>query len=298
MIPKTTLEPENYNLTTANMSMEEKTDFRTIYLLTDFSDNARNACKFAMQAFGTGVNYLLINSFEVGGGAATLIDIEEIAREESIEALEREKGWIDNLFPDQNYDVELFSRSGSPVDAIHKLMANFPADLIVVGSKGISKLDNFLIGSVTTSIIRGVNIPVLAVPLKAAYTNMNRLVLASDLNNANKPHVFEMVSKLKKRFGSQVSAATVKIDGAELSASEMSLVNELKNDSGTVVDEIRILKGDNISKELMEYCAVISANLLVVVAKHTTFFKRFFHKSITRELMNHDAMPILILEDN
>lgn len=297
MIAKTTLESENYQLTPQRkMSMEEKTDFRIIYLLTDFSDHARNACKFAMQAFGTGVNYLLINSFEVRSGAATLIDIEEIAREESLQALESEKKWIDGLFPAENYKVELFSRSGSAVDVINKLMTHSPADLIVVGSKGISKLDDFLIGSVTTSIIRGVNTPVLAVPLKAVYTNMEQLVLASDLNNANRPEVFEMVSKLKKRFNSNVSAATVKMDSAELSTQEMSLLKDLENASP--LDEISILRGDNISKELMDYCAFTSADLLIVVAKHTTFFKRFFHKSITRELVNHDSMPILILEDN
>jgi len=274
--------------------LDSKMDFKIIYLLTDFSDHARNAANYAIDAFGEDVQYVLINSYIVRTSAATLIDIEDIAHQESLVQLKEEEKVLKAKFP--NLKLETISKYGTPVDVINLYLEDLPADLIVVGSKGISKLDEILIGSVTTSIMRGVHRPVLAVPLKAKYEKMDRIVLASDLVNANKPQVLGMMKSLKNTFGSHVSGATVKMDNKELSSEEEQLLSKLESIES--LDEISVIRDSNISKGLMDYCDQSRADMLVVVAKHTSFFKRFFHKSITKELVNHEVLPILVLEDN
>lgn len=269
-------------------------DFKIIYLLTDFSDHARNAGQYAIEAFGTEVRYILINSYIVRTSAATLIDIEDIAHQESVQNLEIEENSLREKFP--GIKLEAISKYGTPVDVINDLLDDLPADLIVVGSKGISRLDEILIGSVTTSIMRGVHKPVLSIPIKAQYEKMSQIVLASDLQNANKPTVIETVGKLKNTFKSHVSGATVKLDTSDLTAEEKGLLDKLEKMES--LDEVRVLHDKNISKGLMDYCDSIDADMLVVVAKHTSFFKRFFHKSITKELVNHEILPILVVEDN
>lgn len=275
-------------------TLENQMDFKIIYLLTDFSDHAKNAGQYAIEAFGTEVQYVLINSYIVRTSAATLIDIEDIAHQESVQNLEIEEKSLREKFP--GIKLEAISKYGTPVDVINDLLDDLPADLIVVGSKGISRLDEILIGSVTTSIMRGVHKPVLAIPIKAKYEKMSQIVLASDLQNANKPTVIETVGKLKNTFEAHISAATVKMDTSDLSAEEKSLLGKLEELEP--LDEISVLRDKNISKGLMDYCDNVDADMLVVVAKHTSFFKRFFHKSITKELVNHEILPILVLEDN
>jgi nucleotide-binding universal stress UspA family protein len=278
----------------SRMNREQNMEFKTIYLLTDFSDHAKNAADYAISAFGVEINYVLINAYLVRTSAATLIDIEEIAHQESLEQLKDEESRIRDKFP--LVKLESVSKNGTPVDTINQLNEIDPVDLVVVGSKGISKLDEILIGSVTTSIMRGVHKPVLSVPLKARYAKMDELVMASDLQHANKTNVVKTVSQFKSFFQSHVTAATVKLDHSELSESEQKLLAELENVEP--LDEIAVIKDQNISKGLMDYCAKVDADLLIVVAKHTSFFKRFFHKSITKELVNHEILPILVLEDS
>ncbi len=271
-------------------------DFKTIYLLTDFSDHARNACVYAIKAFGPNVNYALINSYIIRGGAATLIDLEQIAFQESVDNLRNEKEELAALFPEDQLDIELISKSGFPADVINDLNKDFRTDLVVVGSKGISKLDDFLIGSVTNAIIRGVELPVLAVPLNAKYTQMERVVLASDLNNVERPAVVETVSKLKRTFESNVCAATVQMEEGGFSTKESKQFDRLRDLE--IIDDAFVIQEIDAAKGLMEHCKNTNADLLVVVAKHTSLFKRFFHKSITKELVNHEVLPILVLEDN
>ena len=79
MIDTKVLESDNNALDRGRrINVNETVDFKTIYLLTDFSEHARNACRYAINAFGPQANYVLINSYVIRGGAATLIDLEEI----------------------------------------------------------------------------------------------------------------------------------------------------------------------------------------------------------------------------
>lgn len=277
-----------------NRDKQKLMDFKTIYLLTDFSDHAKNAADYAISAFGKDVSYVLINSYLVRTSAATLIDIEEIAHQESLEQLKDEESRLFIKYSDLK--LQSVSKNGTPVDTINDLNEIDPVDLIVVGSKGISRLDEILIGSVTTSIMRGVHKPVLAIPLKARFDKMDKLVMASDLHNANKPNVIKAISQFKSHFDAHTAAATVKMDEKDFTEEEQKLMKELEKVKP--LDEIVVIKDTNISKGLMDYCDKVDADLLVVVAKHTSFFKRFFHKSITKELVNHEILPILVLEDS
>lgn len=289
--------PEDSALGKDNKLMHtNKMSFKTIYLLTDFSDHARNAALYAIQTFGAEVKYILINSFVVHTSAATLIDLEGIAHQESVNGLEEEAKEIKAALTNLNIDLVTHSKYGTPVDVINGYMEKLAADLVVVGSKGISKLDEILIGSVTTAIMRGVSVPVLSVPIKAKAGVLDKIVMASDLANANKGGVVETLQKFKKHFNAQVSGVTVKTDKGQLTAEEQLLLTKLEEVES--LDQISVLENKNISKALMDYCDQTKTDLLVVVAKHTSFFKRFFHKSITKELVNHEVLPILVLDDN
>lgn len=274
--------------------IKNKMDFKVIYLLTDFSDCAKNAAEYAIDAFGTNVTYVMINSYEVRSTAATLINIEEIAHQESMIYLGNEAERLMEIYP--GVSIETWSKSGSAVNVINMYMDDLEADLVVVGSKGMSKLDEILIGSTTSAIIRGVRKPILTVPLKAKFKKMDQIVFGSDLLNSNKSENIGVLDALKKRFKARISAASVKMTSAELTAEENSLIDNLT--ASEAIDEVSIIRDEDISKGLMNYCEKSTADLLIVVAKHTSFFKRFFHKSVTKDLVNHEELPILVLEDN
>ncbi len=276
--------------------LNNKMEFKRIYLLTDFSEHSRNAAKYAIDAFGLSVDYFLINTFSVRSGAATLIDIEELAHQESLDDLKREVEKLQLYVGNVDFKIDYFSKNGATVDGINNLLVDFPAELIVVGSKGMSKLDDFLIGSVSASIMRGVKKPVLAVPISAKYAQMDRVVLASDLLNSSKPAVIDMLKMLKNKFHAFVSSVTVRQNEEPLNNEENALLAALSTTE--FIDSVEVLREANVSKSLMDYCKTNSADMLVIVAKHTSFFKRFFHKSVTKELVNHEILPILVLEDN
>jgi nucleotide-binding universal stress UspA family protein len=58
-------------------------------------------------------------------------------------------------------EIELISRSGRPDYVILNTQDELDCDLIVIGSRGLSVLENVIMGSVVTRVLEGANCPVL-----------------------------------------------------------------------------------------------------------------------------------------
>ena len=58
-------------------------------------------------------------------------------------------------------DIELISRSGRPDYVILNVQDELDCDLIVIGSRGLSVLENVIMGSVVTRVLEGATCPVL-----------------------------------------------------------------------------------------------------------------------------------------
>jgi nucleotide-binding universal stress UspA family protein len=271
-------------------------EIKTIYLLTDFSEHAKNACEYAINAFGGNIQYVLMNAFDIKTSAATLIDIKELVHQESLECLEEESKRITSLFPAWQLKLISVSKAGSAIDALNYYANITPADLIVVGTKGKSKMTDLLIGSTTYRVIRNAKTPVLTIPIGAKFSKLDQFVFASELMESTENSTLRIVDALKRKFNAYISAASVRTDSKELSEQDKKLIDKLNMFS--FVDEMNILSNPNITAELLHFCSHKKADLLIIVAKHTSFFKRFFHKSITKELLSHENLPILVLENN
>ena len=58
-------------------------------------------------------------------------------------------------------EVELIARSGRPDYVILNVQDELDCDLIVIGSRGLSVLENVIMGSVVTRVLEGASCPVL-----------------------------------------------------------------------------------------------------------------------------------------
>ena len=65
------------------------------------------------------------------------------------------------LVKNDNIQVELLVRFGRPDYEILNVQEEFDCDMIVIGSRGLSELENLLMGSVVTRVLHGANCPVL-----------------------------------------------------------------------------------------------------------------------------------------
>ena len=88
---------------------------KTILLLTDFSNNARNAIKYAIQAFGEDVDYILLNSYIISQPSITVVKEVDIILEKSQKGLINELDLIKSEFPESlGIKITTLCKYGSP----------------------------------------------------------------------------------------------------------------------------------------------------------------------------------------
>jgi nucleotide-binding universal stress UspA family protein len=83
--------------------------------------------------------------------------------------------------------VEPMAAVGDPVHEIVQCAATWPADLIVMGTHGVSGFQHLVLGSVTEKVLRTAPCPVLTVPPRAhtAATQFTRVVCAVDFSDCS-----------------------------------------------------------------------------------------------------------------
>ncbi|MBD3637343.1 MAG: universal stress protein [Crocinitomicaceae bacterium] len=272
-------------ITAKNENVEK---VKSIILLSDFSEPARNAIKYAIDAFGDQVEYHLVNAYYARTSSATLLDLNEMLAKESEQGLTDELNWIKETFPDLNLTIKSHSIFGSPVDAIKRLKRLVESDLVVMGTKGASGVDAVLFGSVASTVIRATVIPVISVPPDCQFNGFKEIVFATDGQELENTEVLAPIEKLHKQFNSEITLFSVERNGKHVDWNHTGIKIENAHHSSVA--------GNDVAEEVTKYCNEKSADLLVILPKHTGFFDRLFHRSISKELVEQAKLPILSLE--
>ena len=132
-----------------------------VLIPVDGSDSSKNACKYGTQLVNSRYPKIyLLNVWEpitrtIGGEKAE--KLRQNAEAKSMAMLEEYK----KLLEPCDMDVELISRSGRPDYVILNVQDELDCDLIVIGSRGLSVLENVIMGSVVTRVLEGATCPVL-----------------------------------------------------------------------------------------------------------------------------------------
>ena len=132
-----------------------------VLIPVDGSDSSRNAAKYAAHLVGhRGAKLYLLHVWEpvnmtIGGDKAE--KLRERAQAKAMEMLEEYRRMLEPC----GLEMELIARSGRPDYVILNAQEELDCDLIVIGSRGLSVLENVIMGSVVTRVLEGASCPVL-----------------------------------------------------------------------------------------------------------------------------------------
>ncbi len=132
-----------------------------VLIPVDGSDSSKNAAKYAAHLVNArNPKLYLLNVWEpvnmtIGGEMAEKLREKEQAK--AMALLEEYK----KLLEPCGLEVELIERSGRPDYVILNVQDELDCDFIVIGSRGLSVLENVIMGSVVTRVLEGATCPVL-----------------------------------------------------------------------------------------------------------------------------------------
>jgi nucleotide-binding universal stress UspA family protein len=196
-------------------------------------------------------------------------------------------------------DIQLYS--GAVNDTILVASQEHNADLIIMGTLGVSGLRDKIFGSQTSAVIGNSTVPVLAIPLEYDWSPPSKFLLA--INHFDEvSEVLYPAFDLAKVFNAEVRL-TVFTDEGSVAASdyledarEINFAEEkLRRKYSDLVIKTEHLSGRHFEESINEYIDGNQIDLLVMTTHKRSFIESIFNRSLTRKMSYHSKVPILAI---
>ncbi len=274
----------------------------TLLVPIDFSSEAINALEYAVyMAKKLELPLLLMHAYFA---PKSTIDIgTEIYYPEPFEEIQRKIMHrfrsLSKIIPalsDVEYKFELLYNE--PEGAIVDCCSNNNVQLIIMGTRGVHGIDEYIAGSNTYKAIKGANIPVLMVPIEYKNHRIEKVVFASDYQKSDKEDVMlEFIKAIIEKFDAKLNILHIEND-QEVGAT----YNELKNTKK--FDEIfqhlhpvyHLLDKQDIEHGIENFASYHAIDLVIVIPKKHNFFENLIKSPVTKKLAFHSKIPILALK--
>ncbi|WP_066629055.1 universal stress protein [Labilibacter marinus] len=267
---------------------------KNVLILTDFSNTARNAALYALKMFkDDDVEFNLLNAYDLEfSGSPYVMQVKEEMAYESEKGLKQEKTLLKRIFPQA--DVQTLSGFGSLIDVVHQFIQKNHPDLTVLGCRGESALENFLLGSNAYEVIKSIKAPILVVPKSAEFRKPEKIVFATDLKDIAKDEVMNPVRDIVDRYRSSLMFVNVLDDEY---VNRLDAENKIATHFPNIDLSFNFIEGDDVSKSINRFMDDNDAEMVAMVRHDVGFFDRIFHPSITKQMVLHPEHPMLILHD-
>lgn len=273
---------------------------KKILVPTDFSDTANKARDYAIQlAQLIEAEIIMLNTYHIpysGASAGTLVNIDKIAHEESEKAMKLQMEYINLNY--SNIKVSSLCRAGLLIDSIRRLSETNEIDLIVLGTTGASGSIETMLGSNASALVGNVDVPMITIPKNGSINFPKHIVAANDLMESGEEKVFSVLKELAIETYSTIDFLFI-VNEEDQAKSKIQRLKAADFDSNfdSQYHPFHFRESENVEEGILDYIEDKDFDLLVVVAHQRSFWEGLFHKSISKSLVKHAKLPILILPE-
>ncbi len=271
---------------------------KTILVPTDFSSPAKNAAYYAAHLAGEFQSKLiLLNVYSLPAGG-----VDNLSSIDMLSDLERySKKGLDELKEILSSvkgigEIICISRMGIARTVISIVAREHSVDGIVMGiTGGASKIKEKVIGSTTLDIAREGNEPLFIVPEGIEYHKIQKMSFACDIDNLQGSRVLENIKDFSISFNSKLEVVNIEKPSPEEDPLRIRNYNFMESNLEEVKHETVVLTRENSQETLLDYFENHQTDLLILNPKKHNFIQSLFHKSMTKRMIFHLKVPMLIL---
>lgn len=195
--------------------------------------------------------------------------------------------------------VKDYVEPGSTAIAIRETVSKNDIDMIVMGSSGVSGIEEIVIGSNTEKVVRYSEVPVLVVKNEIKNIAIKKAVFASnfDLENLDP---YKKAKKFADSFGAKMHMLYVNLPGNQFSSTletqEQMRVFLNKVEMPLNKENIEIYNDYSIEQGVLNGAEQLKADLIIMPTHGRKGLSHFFNGSIGEDVVNHSDIPVLTLK--
>jgi nucleotide-binding universal stress UspA family protein len=189
---------------------------------------------------------------------------------------------------------EFITRSGDIEKNIDDLVKKKEIDLIMMGTNEPNGLIE-IFGSHTSRMATKSNVPVLVIPTGLDFKSFKKILYACDLKKvSNNLNVLDTISQ---KYNAEIHVLTIE--------NKLHIISRDEEITEKILDELFEntnvkhfhKRNDDIEEGIISYVRENDVDLLVATPHHHSFWHRITEKSITKRLLFHARVPLLILPE-
>ena len=270
---------------------------KKILVSLDFSVQSEYALKLASKiARNTEIEVNLLHLVEIPSGQVDMGSGSIFGIPQSMHYIQKVKDRIlaikTNFFED-TVNVKYAIRFENPLEGILKFSKRTNPDLIVMGSKDRSIIDELLIASIAKKVARKSKIPLVAVSKDPQDVDVKELVFVSNFEEENRKS-FEVLLDFSQKFKSKIHLLNVntmnRFKSTRRSKEKMkTFLEKYKNQEHT----IHVYNDDSVENGVLNFSNEIDADMIALSTHERSGIFRLFSKSISKRVSKKSLKPVI-----
>lgn len=273
---------------------------KTILYATDYSKNSVAALKYAQKLSAKLDTCLVVThvfGYPLVTEGMTIENLSELRKQNLIMHRTQLKDFCQQHLGSQwkNMNLKIAPVEDLAIlDGIIALTVDWKPELIVVGAKGESVLQDFLLGSTTKRLIKKAKCPVLTIPSEAKYSAPKTIVYATDFEQED-VFAIRKTAELAKQFKSKIKVVHISTKKEYAGETQMLWFKNSLSEKVTYKNlEFKLLFSDDIFEYLRYYLDEVNADLVVMLErKKHGFLNKWFHRDLVKKMQSSGDMPLL-----
>ena len=273
-------------------------NIRKIVIPYDFSETAALALEHGVfMARFYRAEIILIHVVESRSFTSALTSAFTKADDEEVKtsANAKLKEISDDIHHKSGIKVTYTTVSGSIYKNIVSIAKNDGADIIIMGTHGVSGFQEFFMGSNAYRVVSEAPCPVITVQQHAKRIGFKNIVLPIDDSSHSRqkvPHITDLASK----YNAVVHVAGIMTDSGDLFVRKFKIKVE-QVEEYLEKHEVRYtttyITGDNLAKMTMNYANEINADLVTIMTEQEPNITGFFLGNYAQQVVNHCKVPVM-----
>lgn len=278
---------------------------KNILIPTDFSDNAWNAIKYALELFKKSRCTFYITHINPAmaytGAPTTMLASPEVFEvtilKESRGKLKKLLKEIERLPINTKHTFETLAVQEFFTDSIKKQVKEKNIDLIVMGTKGASGLKEMTMGSNTGDVITKVKCPLLAVPENTKYHRPNEIAFPTSYHLGYDIKVLDDLKEMAISNHSALRFLYISTKGETLSDEQLKNQSFLNDYFSEVEHTFHKVTGQKLEAAVQCFTESRNVDMIVMVAKNLNFLQRILFRPAVEKISYHTDIPFLVLHE-
>jgi len=277
---------------------------KKILIPTDFSENAMNAVRYALELFKNEefefyfmhAYYDEIDSCGAFSTSTTQEEIIQIANIKTQQSMLRLLEEIHQISPNPKHKYLTLSCDNILIEEADKVVDENDIDIIIMGTQGQANERSLTFGSHTLQLLKYVQCPVLAIPENCKYKPPKHILFPTNYMIPLKHRELQFLNEIIQPFHPEIDLLYISLSSHLSSRQEENRIHLLEELYDHKIN-IKWINQKDIGKTIFSYINQHDIDMLVMLNTRHSFLENILFHSVIDQLSLSLKIPFLALQN-